>query len=70
MICDLCGHTTHTYTGMLNPWHQCRECGAQYCDRCSRGQEPDGPSYASPEDLYQVSRSKSCPRCDSPLYKM
>ena len=69
MQCDLCGHTTYTYTGLMNPWYECRECGAQFCDKCCKGQESDS-GYVSVEDLYQVSRSKSCARCNNPLYRI
>jgi len=68
MECTLCGKSTMVYTGMLNPWHECRNCGALYCDSCSRGQE-SGAGYVTVEDLYQVSRTKSCPRCDNQIYK-
>ena len=68
MQCDLCGRSTYVYTGLLNPWYECAVCGAVYCDRCCSGEEPDD-GYVTPEDLYQVSRSHSCPRCDSPLVK-
>lgn len=66
MQCALCGRTTYAYTGMLNPWYECRECGALYCDRCSRGQAPE-EGYATEEDLYQVANLKTCVSCNSGL---
>ena len=70
MICDLCGKKVYFYTGrLLYPWYGCRECGAVYCDRCSKGEMPDSPACASPEQLYQISKQKSCIRCSGSLYK-
>ena len=69
MRCDLCGRTTMVYTGVLNPWYECSGCGALYCDRCSRGEIPDSPGYASSGDIYRLAKMKVCPQCNSPVYK-
>lgn len=68
MQCELCPKSTIIYSGYINPWTECSVCGALYCDKCSRGQTPESPGYASPEALYRLSKEKRCPRCDGPVH--
>lgn len=68
MICDLCGTKSLIYTGLINPWYECRNCGALYCDPCSSG-ECENHENVTDEDLYKLSRNKKCPRCNHPVHR-
>lgn len=64
MRCAICSRSTYIYTGLLNPWYVCQGCGAEYCDRCSRG---DLPSYVPTERVYAIASRKECPTCGTPI---
>ena len=68
MRCELCGEVSAFYTGLVNPWSECRNCGGKYCHYCTRGQESPSGS-AAPEHLYVVAKQRACPRCNHRLTK-